>query len=152
MVSQGTFTLSNLKLPQRTPSFPAPRAKEALSRAAPGLGKMWCCRNLVELFPTQPLRGTGWSHPLSIDRLDFREEPPPSHSFLPPWNGHLNRHLLGGNTEMSPSSIKCFSFHDTVLTLRVTVTCSHPLLPPSLPQTSATILWSLAQSHQPSAF
>jgi hypothetical protein len=100
----------------------------------------------------QPLRGTGWSHPLSIDRLDFREEPPPSHSFLPPWNGHLNRHLLGGNTEMSPSSIKCFSFHDTVLTLRVTVTCSHPLLPPSLPQTSATILWSLAQSHQPSAF
>ena len=54
MVSQGTFTLSNLKLPQRTPSVPAPRAKEALSRAAPGLGKMWCCRNLVELFPTQP--------------------------------------------------------------------------------------------------
>lgn len=53
--------------------------------------------------------------------LDSREEPPPhpSHPFLPPLEWPSSLSSPGRNTEMPLSSVKCFSFHNTVLTLPV---------------------------------
>lgn len=85
------------------------------------LGNSW--GSCAEASRTRPQSGIlgDWLDAFIECWLNSREKPPPppSHPFLSPLEWPSSLSSPGRNTEMPLSSVKCFSFHNTVLTLPV---------------------------------